>query len=107
MPPITSTKRVNFNAPTALVDSWHTWSAMSGFTVTELLTTAMSLLHEVYRAQAAGGRVILVTKEGHSKSVMLPTKSLAVVDVPGIIAHTPTESVTAAPTAQEIGAATA
>jgi hypothetical protein len=103
----TGVKRVNFNTDAATYESWQTWSATSGFTVTELLTTAMSLLHEVYKAQAAGGQVILVTKEGLSKSVMLPTKSLAIVDVPSIIAHTPAESAIAPSPSAGAGAATA
>jgi hypothetical protein len=101
----TATKRVNFNVETAKYEGWQSWSAASGFTLTELLTTAMALLEEAYKAQATGGQLILATKDGQSKTVILPTKTLAVVDMPGTGSRT--TSAPADPTPEKAGTVTA
>jgi hypothetical protein len=100
MPAATGTKRVNFNVETAKFENWQAFSTTSGFTLTELLTTAMALLQEAYKVQATGGQLILATGDGQSKAVLLPTKTLQILDIPGI--QPSTESVkqlTSAPTA--------
>jgi hypothetical protein len=75
-----ATRRVNFNVETAQFESWQSWSAASGLTLTELLTTGMALLQEAYTAQAAGGQLLLTTADGQCKVFVLPNKSLKLID---------------------------
>jgi hypothetical protein len=91
----TGTKRVNFNVEEAKYEDWQSWSATSGFTVTEMLTFAMALYGEAQKAQAAGGQLILVTGDGQSKAITLPTKAITIVNLPGAVPGltlTPAES---------------
>jgi len=91
----TATKRVNFNVEAETYEDWRSWSAVSGFTLTELLTGAMMLYGEAQKAQAAGGQLILVTADGQSKAITLPTKSFIFADLPGGVSgvtRVPTES---------------
>jgi hypothetical protein len=101
----TTTKRVNFNVEETKYENWQSWSAASGFTITELLTTAMALLGEAYKAQATGGQLILATKDGLSKAIVLPTKTIVMLDNPG--AAFSTASVPAESTSEKVGPVTA
>jgi 1,6-anhydro-N-acetylmuramate kinase len=82
MPAATSTRRVNFNMAVTQFEDLQKTSATSGFTLTELLTTAVALLQQAYQAQAAGGQLILCTGDGRNKALLLPTKTVQLVDVP-------------------------
>jgi hypothetical protein len=84
MPAATSTRRVNFNMLVTQFEDLQKTSVTSGFTLTELLTTAVALLQQAYQAQAAGGQLILCTGDGHSKALLLPTKTVQLVDVPTV-----------------------
>ena len=61
-----ATRRVNFNVGMAEFENWQSWSAASGFTLPELLTTGMALLQAAYNVQTAGGQLILATGDGQS-----------------------------------------
>jgi hypothetical protein len=82
MPAATSTRRVNFNMAVTQFEDLQKTSATSGFSLTELLTAAVALLQQAYQAQETGGRLVLCTGDGRSKALLLPTKTVQLVDVP-------------------------
>jgi hypothetical protein len=82
----TGTRRVNFNLPQDMFDSLQKLSTTSGCTLTELVHTALAVAQEAYAAQAAGGGLVVTSKDGTLvKSLLLPIKPLQTFLVTGQI----------------------
>jgi hypothetical protein len=80
MPAVTNTTRVNFDLPTPTYQEVQGFSGASGLTMKDLFMAAFALLQQVHTAQAAGGSLVLVTSEGQRKLVVLPSKTVQVID---------------------------
>ena len=83
----TAVRRLSLNVPTVRIDALQEISATSNVTMTELLTAALELLEAGYKAQAEGGRIMIVNRDGQADRVLvLPKHGLEQVALTGTFA---------------------
>jgi hypothetical protein len=77
-----ATRGVDCNVGLAEFETWQRWSAASGCTLPELLTTGMAPLQAASNVHAAGGQLILATGDGQSSERSHPRGPLRRASTP-------------------------